>query len=325
MSRPFPHKTLNLAPTTAPGRKGGEGQTAPIGMVSARVEHLERVRAYGLKRVEMVQFRCSEAELRRIVAEEWPIFSAHCPLLFPDWYPDWPLTAALVDLDADRRLSTRRLIGATLALASDLGAQYVTVHAERPVLLLAETFAGAADEETGVALAREGCEWLQEQAQHYRLPVHVENMVANPLFWSAEHYLRAVEGLADVHVCLDLGHLALNAAKFGFSMPEWVAAVAPQVGSVHLYNNQYHARFEFHQLRGSDLLRKLPVHPSQSSNDGWLDIEAVLATVLAARPDCCLNHEIYASLDTDPNLTGEGIAWVQRIWEQCVARRLPAS
>lgn len=318
MSRTLGDNLSANAPEHRP-RAGAETRDIPpIGMVSARVEHLERLRGYGISRVEIVQFRCSEGELRRIVAEEWPIFSAHCPLLFPDWYPDWPLTAALVDLDEGRRRATMGLIEHTVGLAAELGAQYVNVHAERPALLLGETRVQEADEEAGVALAREGCEWLQEQARQSDLPMHIENMVANPLFWSADHYLHALADLPDVHVCLDLGHLALNAAKFGFSVMEWIAALAPRIGSVHVYNNRYHERFEFEELRGSELLRKLPVHPGQSPHDGWLDVPAILETVLAARPDCCLNHEIYASLDTDPQVTREGIAWVQELWEQCV-------
>lgn len=324
MSRPSAKKPSPEVRRDEPLLSPTEHRIPAIGMVSARVEYLERVRRYGLGRVEMVQFRCSEAEVRQIVAEEWPVFSAHCPLLFPDWYPDWPLTAALVDLDAERRESTKRLIRETMALASDLGAQYATVHADRPVLLLGEASAQSADEASGLQLAREGCEWLQRQAERYGLPVHIENMIANPLFWSAEHYLGAVRDLPDVQVCLDVGHLALNAAKFGFSLMEWVAAVAPQIASAHLYNNQFRDDFEFHELREGELLRKLPVHPTQSPGQGWLDVRAILEIVLAARPDCYLNHEIYASLDTDPDLTREGIAWVQQIRDDCVGAQLTA-
>ncbi len=290
-----------------------------IGMVAARVEHLARIRDYGLKRAEMVQLRCTQSEARRIIAAEWPHFSAHVPLVFPDWYPDWPLTAALVDFDPDRREATFRLIEETMALARDLGAGYTTVHAQRAVLLLGEPSAGATVQ-AAADLARSGCLRLQELASRYALPVHLENMIAHPCFYAADHYLEAVRDCPDVLLCLDVGHLIIDALRFGFDYMDFVRAVAPHVGSIHVYNNRFDGQFEFGEMRERGLLRKLPVHPSERPSEGWIDIEGTLRIVLAANPQCFINHEIYAMLDTDAGKTREGLAWVARIWREATAR-----
>jgi hypothetical protein len=65
------------------------------------------------------------------------------------------------------------------------------------------------------------------------------------------------------------------------------------------------------------------VHPSQDPTDGWIDVEGTLRTVLAANPECFINHEVYASLDTDPAKTREGIAWVESIWREATGMKGP--
>ncbi|MFQ6098930.1 MAG: hypothetical protein ACE5O2_14465, partial [Armatimonadota bacterium] len=63
---------------------GEEPTFPPTGMVAARPEHLQRVATYGIRRAEIVQFHCAEDELRRVIADGWPLFSAHAPLVYPE-------------------------------------------------------------------------------------------------------------------------------------------------------------------------------------------------------------------------------------------------
>ena len=292
------------------------------GMVAARLEHLERVQEYGIRRAEIVQFRCTEGELRHVLAERWPEFSAHAPLIFPEWFPEWPLAASLVDLNVDRREHGLRLMEHSIDLAADLGAKYVVLHLQRTVRLLDEHLPPEADTDAALDLAIGGAERLARRAARYGLPVHLENMIANPLFCLPEHYEALLDAVPEVGLCLDVGHFWIDGAKFGFDPLQSAAHLARRIWSLHVYANQVGSDFEFNEMRERGLLRKFPLHPDQRPADGWMDVPALLRSVLSVHPMCYVTHEVYRSLDTDPGRTAEGLAWIEEVCRE--ARGAPA-
>jgi sugar phosphate isomerase/epimerase len=152
------------------------------------------------------------------------------------------------------------------------------------------------------------------------VPVFVENSIANPVFCRAEAYVALCEKVPGLLLCLDIGHLFLDARKYDFDAIEFAREVAPFVGSFHVYGNTLDEDFEFSQLPEKKALRKHPPHPSQSPADGWLDNEAILRTVLAIQPEALVSFEVHYQMDVDRAITREGLQWTRKV---CLEAQIP--
>ena len=150
-------------------------------------------------------------------------------------------------------------------------------------------------------------EALVEKSGRAGVPVLIENIMDNSGFYRAEQYLELLEKFPPLGFCLDIGHLDVDARRFGIDFREFVRTLAPRTCEVHLQNST--------EPGNSTAPRpwKIPVHPSQTPEAGWCDIEAVLRDVLAARPDCVVNFEFRPDKGQDKNFILEGMDWVRRI------------
>lgn len=297
------------------------GHDGRIGMVAARLEHLERIESYGIARVELVILpREEERAVRRFVARAAPGLSVHCPLFRDCDLDGYPLLAALFDTDAERQKASVELMERELSQAADWGAGHMVAHLQRAVGILGEAVPAGWDERRALDCALRAGERLAEAARRVGVPVHLENMMGQPLFARPETYWAFLEGLPPewVSLCLDVGHAALDAAAYGFDLREFVAHIAPRIGSLHVYNNQVAPEFDFATLRDEGRLRKFPPHPAQSVEQGWIDVAGVLDIVLGCRADAQVTLEVYWALDTDRERFLAGLEWVEGV---CLRRR----
>lgn len=278
-----------------------------LGMVVARVENLWRLEAFGLRRAEFVIFDpITKGALVDYIKNTGIHFSVHTPLFLPGDYPENPLLACIVDQDEQRRCQAVGLMLKSIDLAAELGGEYTVVHVQRP-----EHFAGVAPGHFGtrqaMQMAMRSAEALAEHSRVTGMPVLLENLMDNSAFYEAEHYLELLEAFPELGFCLDVGHVDMDARRFGFDLMEFVRSLAPHTRAVHLQNSfgPKHPT--------APRPWKIPVHPSQKPHEGWVDIHDILATILHARPDCIINFEFRPDRDQGMNFILEGMNWIREM------------
>ena len=306
-----------MPPGRVPGVLPAHGRLLPqtmaasdlenLGIVIARRQNLRRIVTYRLKRAEFVIFDPGDRDfLQEYVRQHNLRFSIHTPLFFDSEYPENPLLACLVDHNQDRRLTALDLMIENVSLASEMGAEFVVVHVQRP-----EQFAGQppADFDAPAALvtALAGAEVLAKRSRETGVPVLIENLMDNSTFYTADQYLAVLERFPKLGFCLDVGHLDMDARRFGIDFWDFIDRLAPHTREIHMHNSAGPK----HPTAPRPW--KIPVHPSQTPGPEWVDIEAVLRHVLAVRPDCVINFEFRPDKDQDDEFLLEGIDWIRDI------------
>lgn len=296
--------------------KSAQEYDSRIGIVGGALEHLERIQSYGVNRVELVMLQSGQdAQVREFIRRNGWTVGLHCPLYRDTPYPEYPLLAALFDTDPDRQALALTLMENEIRRAADWDAVYVVLHLQRSVGVLHEPVPEGWDQARAVDAAARAGERLARVAERTGVPIHIENMMSQPLLSRPEAYLALLDRLPSQHVrlCFDVGHAALDAVYYGFDVVDFAAAVAPRVGSLHIHNNQILEDFDFAMLREKGLQRKYPVHPSQEVEDSWIDIEGILRAIFAVNPSALPTLEVYYALDTDPDQFREGLRWLEDI------------
>ncbi|MCS6801177.1 MAG: sugar phosphate isomerase/epimerase family protein [Chloroflexota bacterium] len=244
-----------------------------LGLNVSRVEHIrERMPALGLKRAELFVFSREELpEVRRALEEQGARFSVHTPVPRPRDYP-YPLTWTFLNYaDAERRDLYFSLVQETVECAADLGAEYVVVHYPGPIT--------KACEEIGLArlfeIANESADRLAELSARTGVPIHLEGFGPSP-FLNSEFILRVLERHPNLAYCFDVAHNHIADQRADLTYYEFLEALLPRLGSVHLWQTRSYEDYIVY--------RHLPLHPSQTPEEGWVDIERVVRTIHRAQP-----------------------------------------
>ena len=107
----------------------------------------------------------------------------------------------------------------------------------------------------------------------------------------------------NVSVCLDVGHLRVGAEMLGLDELRAARLMAPYTRSVHLWTTRgRHDVRRYHHI---------PVHPSLTPADGWIDVPQMLELILTCSPQCAIVFEPGRLYNADPDWQAEGMAWVQ--------------
>jgi len=277
-----------------------------LGFHCNRMEHFrEVILENGLGRGEFYHLRAEELPLlkREILSHDLEV-SIHCPLVKPDWYPDPPTWAFLCDVEKEKRELNFRMIGETMELAGDFGTQYVVVHFPSPPST--EVKGMSYSELHDIAL--DSGHRLALLSEEYGIPIHIEGFGPSP-FLTVDFIAEVLSRFPVLRYCFDSGHMNLSARRDGFNLYQFAADVAPYVGSVHLWNN-----------RGMDdyiAFRHIPVHPSQSPEEGWADIARILEAIMKGRHSLPV---IFESPGWYPKALGDydyrdGVRWVKKLLE----------
>ncbi len=290
-----------------------------IGMVATRFEQLDRVAEYGIRRVEFVILPSEEEPaVRGHLSRHRPQISVHCPLFRECGIEGYPLLAAILDTDQERQEAGLRLMERELLRAAEWSGTHLVVHLQRAVGILGEAVPPGWDRRRALDCAVKAGERIARAAEAAGVPVHVENMLAQPLLCRPEDYVAFFEELPAqwIRMCFDVGHAALEAAEGGFDLRQFAALMAPRIGSLHVYDNQVEHKFDFASLRDNGRLRKYPVRPDRDPAQGWIDNQGVLREVLSRNPDALVTFEVYFTLDTDRDETREGVQWIARLCQE---------
>jgi sugar phosphate isomerase/epimerase len=258
----------------------------------------------GLDRGEFYNLPAEDIpELRRLIKKHSLSWSIHTPLIQMDWYPQPPTWSFLCDVDKDNRDLTMKMIGLTMEHAGEYGAEYVVVHFPSPVSDDSNESDGKLE-----AIAWRSSEWLAELSFKRNIPIHVEGVGQSRLI-NAEFLTAVLKEYTPLSYCFDTAHANLAAIYNEFDIYEFQKQLLPYLGSVHLWNT-----------RGRDdyvTFQHIPVHPSQGSGDGWVDIPRVLQAL-----NTCNNilPVIFESMPSYPEALGdhdyrEGVKWVKELLE----------
>lgn len=269
------------------------------------IDHLEEmIVGNGLDRGEFYNLPAADLpELGRLIEHHNLDWSIHAPLIQLDWYPQPPTWSFLCDVDKDNRELTMKMITLSVKQAEEFGADYVVVHLPSP----ASDACGESEAKLD-GIAWRSCELLAELSYKGNIPIHIEGVGASHLI-NAEFLSTVLKEYSPLRYCFDTAHAYLAALNNGFDLYDFEVELLPYLGSVHLWN-----------IRGWDdylAFRHIPVHPSQSAEDGWVDIPRVLQ---ALGPDKNSLPIIFESERSYPEALGnhdyrEGVKWVKDLLE----------
>jgi sugar phosphate isomerase/epimerase len=247
---------------------------------------------------ETFDFAPADLDVLRERLRAFPAFSVHAPLPTDPDYPGRAATSFLLDPDPIKRKSSLELLHRTVQTASEWGALYVVVHfgglhsdgLSRPEVL---------------ELADQGAAQLNSWAAEYGLPLHLEYAAYNPSFAAPGDLVVLASRYPCLHVCLDIGHVRVGAEMLGIDEWDIVRTLAPYVRSMHLWT-----------IRGCADVRRyhhVPVHPSLTPADGWIDIPRWLDAVLGIQPDCAIVFEPDDLYNSDRSWQAQGVDWVRQL------------
>jgi sugar phosphate isomerase/epimerase len=258
-----------------------------------------------LSRGEFYNLRATELpRLKRLIEKHKLSWSIHAPLVQLDWYPQPPTWSFLCDPDKDQRELTMKMILLSMEHAEELGAEYVVVHFPSPTS--EEHNENKAKLES---IARKSCDRLAESSLKRKIPIHVEGVGATPLI-NAEFLTSVLKDYAPpLRYCFDTAHTQLASLSNAFDLYEFEQELLPYFGSVHLWNTRGKHDYEAY--------RHIPVHPSQSAAEGWVDIARVLQIMGPVRSSLPI---IFESDRLYPEALGEfdyreGVKWVKNLVE----------
>ncbi len=276
-----------------------------LGYHCNRLNHVQdRILDLGLDRGEFYNLEPRhEGTIRGLVREHRLKASIHCPLVMLEWYPKPPTWAFLCDRDPDRRLLNLRMVQDTLERAGDLGAEYVVVHFPSPDSTGAMLSYGEARD-----IAWRSAEDLARLRERYGVSIFIEGFGPSPLL-SPAFLGEVLTTFQALRYCFDTGHISIAARRDGFDYYVFAEAMAPHLGSIHLWNTRGMADYQAY--------RHIPVHPCQRAEAGWVDVPRVLRALRSKWPDVPVILESAAAYPADLGDYDfrDGVRWVKQLLE----------
>lgn len=217
-------------------------------------------------------------------------FSVHAPLVRRR--PERAPVEVFFLSQSPRREESFDDLALTLAAAARHHAEYVVTH-----LNWTEDTTSRPRAE---ALAYDAAARMAVQARAHRVPLHIECGGYSGAFHEAAQFVALARAFPDLGLCLDVGHVWLIAQARGRSAYRDMEVLAPYVRSMHLWAARDLATYRRHG--------HVPLRPSLSPADGWIDLRRAVAPVLAARKDCAMIFE-YTWAPADDERVADGIAW----------------
>ena len=252
----------------------------------------------GLGRVEFFDYARRDLEalaaaLQGLAGEGHPCFSFHAPIVRPPYFPFPGEACFFLNQDPAKRALSFRLLADTLGEAKRWGAEYVVTHL---------TYGPSDTPERPLAarLAREACDRMAGLSRESGVAIDVEFAAYSEAFDRPEDFLAVVTGHPELGICLELGHAFLGAEQRRRDFLGDIALLAPWARSMHLWNT-----------KGEDHKRgfgHVPLHPSQTPAEGWIDIECVLDAVLERNPSVRIIYE-YPVVAVTPEIQA-GYDWI---------------
>lgn len=229
-------------------------------------------------------------------------FGIHAPLYRPVYFPFKPVSCFFLSDDAYKRELSFSLLEETARHARDWGAEYIVSH----FAFVEDT----QDEDKAWKLASQSASRLSEIAQSYGRPIFIEYSGYSNAFHEPEKYVEVLAPYPNLGLCIDIGHASICSKLRRSDYLKDIETLAPFARSMHLWNtkNYDHWKQQSH----------VPLHPSQSPEEGWIDIERTLEITLGYNRDIKIIFE-YSFIEMSDGIK-DGFDWIENI-----VRRLKGS
>lgn len=275
-----------------------------LGFHCHALDHFEEViLSNDLQRGEFYNFLPDNiADLSRRIEQHNLAASIHAPLVRIPWYPSPPTLSFLCDVDDHKRHLSLAMVEETMKAAEVFGAEYVVVHF--PVA--PTTGVNGLSHAQLRAIAWESAQHLADYSQTHRVPIHIEGFGPSP-FLTVDFVNEVARSFPSLRYCFDIGHMHVASQRDGFDLYEFARGLAPNIGSVHVWNNRnIEDYFKFGHI---------PVHPVQSSEDGWVDIGRILRIIVPNNPGCrvILESGKHYPLSLGAHDFRDGVQWVKEL------------
>ncbi len=251
----------------------------------------------GLGHVEFFDYPLCDMDELKIIYEKMRHegrtgLSFHAPMPRPDFFPFSGITCFFLNEEPARRDLSFRLIEDTLQHAQDWGADYVVTHL---------TFGKTDTSDPGRAeeLAWDTCERFATLSRSYDVPVNIEFAAYTTAFNDPGKFVEIISKYDELGICIDSGHTMFGAKMHKRDYFDDISILAPLARSMHLWNTRCEAQDH------------VPLHPSQSPQDGWIDIEQTLEMVLKQNPDSTIIFE-YPVAEVTKGIQ-EGYDWIENM------------
>ncbi|MDO8673294.1 MAG: sugar phosphate isomerase/epimerase family protein [Dehalococcoidia bacterium] len=275
-----------------------------LGIHCNRIQHFDdRIIENGLTWGEFFSLPREHFEiLRTKVKDNGTTVSIHLPLLETPWYPHAVTWSLLNDLSPERRELTFKMVEETLQLASDLNPRYMVVHFPTP----GAEHSGEVSHVMALDIGRRSAERLARLSEAYGVPIMIEGFGPSPLL-NPEFLMEVVTTYPSLRYCLDIAHTFISSQRDGFDYFEFVRAMAPHIGTVHLWSTR--------GIQDYLAYRHIPLHPTLKPEDGWVDVEGTLRHVRQVNPDCpaIIEHGDRFPPGLGPTNYREGVEWIKGI------------
>lgn len=251
----------------------------------------------GIGGVEFFDFPAAAMETlddtcRGLAAQGYRRMSFHAPMPRPAHFPFDGVTCFFLNEDPAKRELSFHVVEESLRHARNRGAAYVVTH-----LNYGRT--DTSDAAIAGQLARSACARLAELSRSYGVPIHIEFAAYTTAFHEPRGFVEVVAPHRELGICLDIGHARIGAALRRRDYFSDICVLAPHARSMHLWNTR------------GDGPEHVPLHPSQSPAEGWIDVERTLAAVLTHCPDIPVVFE-YPVEKLTPDIQA-GYDWVGRM------------
>jgi sugar phosphate isomerase/epimerase len=253
-------------------------------------------------------FLCPEDKYQNIasrIRQNNSSLSLHHPFIVPYKQQNRHHSSLFLDALKDRREGSFAWLENSLEKAVELGAEFVVTHLNHGE--------GVNNMATARKLADEAMSRFAELSRSFKIPVHVEFLGYHSVFHDPGEFVDMLTDYPELSLCLDSGHLHRHGQIHDRNPYDSAEKLALLVGSIHLWNISSHDEY----LRRGHI----PVHPEHCVEDGYLDIEKILRTVLAMNRNTTVIFEPSVPEGTTEEYIREGIEWVRSIVANCAASR----
>ena len=197
------------------------------------------------------------------------------------------------------REATFEILEINLRMAKSLPTEYVIIHFTSNSMLEEHI----TDSEIK-HLAKRSTKRINMLSEQYNMPVNLEYTSYNSRFVLPDDFIDVIKDYPNLGICLDLVHLHMVCRDYNLDYFTELEKLLPYTKVIYMWNANSKDCIEEHGY--------VPVHPSQGTEDGWIDIEKTLSLALSYNKDVYIIFEPNFKY-RDQDYFEEGVSWVNDI------------
>ena len=293
-------------------------------VILENVKDIEKLNIPGIDGIEF-GFLSSERDLEiidRFIKRNDLNLGFHHPIINSD-EEDFMLSRCITSYNKHLREQALEQVKMTISIAAKKGAYYVLVHAPSKLIDKDKIEISKKRYKMGV---NESLNKLEEMSQEFNIPIIIETDGPNYFYNTPESLKEMFEIHNSLQHCIDIMHFAVFTGKYKYSctVKDLVKAISDVTFSIHLCNTiSPSGTGEDPRAKGSRHLR-LPVHPEQKPNNGWVNIVEVIEEVKSKNEEVKLvmehipfrsfDKEVLEKLGYNPEVyQKESINWIKSL------------